>query len=269
MSNETNENVGKTKKAKVASSKRKGIDLNFATAISIIALPICYATIIIANGSIATAEVMKPLNGGETKFEMVIPTEVPTETTTEFQTATRQTTKKMATTQKLSEEAELTKIQNVTETKNVLTTEPTETEAETATTESTTNEPEETEEVTDELESEWWGGIVEGDSNYIMLCNAVAHEAGSDEVSEYNKGMVASVIINRVESSIYPGTIYDVLTQKNQFSGASGYIGLGGYSSKVNQSVKNAVSWYLSEGYKTDNHGYMSFWGDGHQNHFS
>ena len=105
------------------------------------------------------------------------------------------------------------------------------------------------------------------DSDYILLCNCVAHEAGSSWISESEKAMVAEVILNRVNSPLYPGTIYGVITQNGQFSGCWGYANLGYFSSEVSQSVKNAVSDYLNGLYY--NHGYISFWGDGSNNHFS
>ena len=114
--------------------------------------------------------------------------------------------------------------------------------------------------------STWMYGITEGDSNFILLCNAVGHEAGSNGITTANKAKVVQVICNRVDSSKYPNTIYEVLTQKNQFSGAYTYVNLGTYSSKVTDSVKDAVRGYLSGEYPND--GYTGFWGDGRQNHF-
>lgn len=104
------------------------------------------------------------------------------------------------------------------------------------------------------------------DADYILLCNAVAHEAGSDWISTEEKAKVAEVILNRVNSGSYPDTVYGVLTQKGQFSGASGYVDLGGYSSKVSEDVKAAVDMALDSSY--NNNGYTGFWGDGRQNHF-
>ena len=82
---------------------------------------------------------------------------------------------------------------------------------------------------------------------YILLCNAVGHEAGSNWISDYNKAYVVEVIMNRVASPIFPNTIYDVLTQYNQFSGAWSYVNLGTFSDKVTQSVKDSVTLYFSE----------------------
>lgn len=106
------------------------------------------------------------------------------------------------------------------------------------------------------------------DSDYILLCNAVAHEAGSDNITIENKAKVVEVIMNRVYSSSFPNTIYGVITQKSQFSGSSTYADLTGYSSKVTQNVKSAVDLYFYDP-SAFNHGYLYFYGDGSQNHFS
>lgn len=105
------------------------------------------------------------------------------------------------------------------------------------------------------------------DSDYILLCNCVAHEAGSDWITAYNKALVVEVIMNRVNSSAYPDTIYGVITQNGQFSGCWNYANLGTYSSKVTDLVKEGVDMYLNDP-DSFNHGYTGFWGDGSQNHF-
>ena len=109
--------------------------------------------------------------------------------------------------------------------------------------------------------------LVVSDSDYILLCNAVAHEAGANWITATEKAKVVEVIMNRVASSKYPNTIYGVLTQKNQFSGASSYVNLGKFSSKVTDLVKAGVDLYLADPSQF-NHGYYGFWGDGKQNHF-
>ena len=106
------------------------------------------------------------------------------------------------------------------------------------------------------------------DSDYVLLCNCVAHEAGSDWISTYNKALVVEVVMNRVNSSSYPNTIYGVITQKGQFSGSSSYANLSTYSSKVTQDVKDAVTYYFNH-LEEFTQGYTSFYGDGKQNHFS
>lgn len=106
------------------------------------------------------------------------------------------------------------------------------------------------------------------DADYIMLCNAVAHEAGCDWISTYDKAKVVEVIMNRVYSPLYPDSIFGVLTQPYQFTGSSSYVYLSTYSCYVSQSVKDAVDLYFSDP-SSFSHGYYSFWGDGSQNHFS
>ena len=105
------------------------------------------------------------------------------------------------------------------------------------------------------------------ESDYILLCNAVAHEAGATNISETEKAKVVEVIMNRVASPKYPNTIYEVLTQKYQFSGSSSYVNLGTYSSKVTDKVKAAVDLYFKDP-SAFNDGYLSFTGDGNQNYF-
>lgn len=79
------------------------------------------------------------------------------------------------------------------------------TEAETEATEPVT---EETTEPTEEVKS-----YTEDDLFYLAA--AVCREAGGE--SEEIQLLVANVIINRVNSSLYPDTIYEVLTQYKQY----------------------------------------------------
>ena len=105
------------------------------------------------------------------------------------------------------------------------------------------------------------------DYEYIMLCNAVAYEAGSDWIPASEKAKVAEVIMNRVASPDFPDTIYDVLTQEGQFVGVWNYVTLTDYSYKVTEDVKSAVTMALESDYI--NHGYLFFEGDGTQNYFT
>ena len=105
------------------------------------------------------------------------------------------------------------------------------------------------------------------DYEYIMLCNAVAYEAGSDWIPTSEKAKVAEVIMNRVASPEFPNTIYDVLTQEGQFVGVWNYVALTDYSYKVTEDVKSAVNIALESDYI--NHGYLFFEGDGTQNYFT
>lgn len=103
--------------------------------------------------------------------------------------------------------------------------------------------------------------------DFIILCNAVGHEAGCNWISEYDKAKVVEVIMNRVNSPLYPNTIYGVLTQANQFSGSTAYVNLGTYASYVSESVKNAVRLYFEEP-ESFTEGYIGFYGDGVRNYF-
>lgn len=111
--------------------------------------------------------------------------------------------------------------------------------------------------------------ITISDSDYILLCNVVGHEYGSDWVPIYEKALVVEVVMNRVnsDSGAFPDTIYGVLTQKNQFSGSYAYVNLGTFSYQVTESVKAAVDLYLSDPTQF-NHGYLFFTGDGKRNYF-
>lgn len=103
--------------------------------------------------------------------------------------------------------------------------------------------------------------------DYILLCNVVAHEYGADWVSVPEKAKVVEVVMNRVASNVYPDTIYKVLTQKSQFSGASTYVNLGTYSKKVTESVKESVLYYFHH-LDEFQQGYIGFYGDGRRNYF-
>ena len=106
------------------------------------------------------------------------------------------------------------------------------------------------------------------DSEYIALCNAVAHEAGCNWISTRDKANVVEVIMNRVYSSLFPNSVIEVLTQQNQFTGAESYAYLGYFTSDVSQDVIDAVNLYFSDP-SSFSEGYFYFYGDGYQNHFS
>lgn len=105
------------------------------------------------------------------------------------------------------------------------------------------------------------------ESDFILLCNVVAHEAGSNWIGLYEKAYVAEVVMNRVYSPLYPNTVYGVLTQPYQFSGSGAYVNLGTYTGYVTESVKEAVRLYFTEP-DSFTQGYLSFYGDGVRNYF-
>lgn len=99
--------------------------------------------------------------------------------------------------------------------------------------------------------------------DYVLLCNLVAREYGSDWVPVEEKAKVVATVMNRVNSDIFPNTIYEVVTQPNQFSG---YVAYYDFTSNVTSSVKEAVDYYFAH---PDEFGsYLYFYGDGTYNHF-
>lgn len=117
------------------------------------------------------------------------------------------------------------------------------------------------------------------DYEYIILCNLVAGEYGSDWVSTYDKGAVVATVIHRMwEGTRWtngaPASIYNVIAAPYQYDGK--YLS-GSYSSRVTQSCKDAVTYALNNigdyDYYTNPDGttvYMinSFYGDGTYNWF-
>lgn len=125
-----------------------------------------------------------------------------------------------------------------------------------------------TEETPEPIIDEYTNNVGVSESEYILLCNCVAYEAGSEWISEYDKALVVEVIMNRVNSSSFPNDIYSVITQEGQFSGVWNYANLGYYADNVSDSVKKAVDLYFNNPSQF-NHGYMYFEGDGVMNYFS
>jgi hypothetical protein len=117
------------------------------------------------------------------------------------------------------------------------------------------------------------------DYEYIILCNLVAGEYGSDWVSTYDKGAVVATVIHRMwEGTRWTNgasaSIYNVIAAPYQYDGK--YLS-GSYSSRVTQSCKDAVTYALNNisayDYYTNPDGttvYMinSFRGDGTYNWF-
>lgn len=119
-------------------------------------------------------------------------------------------------------------------------------------------------------DGEYWyfepSGWVLDNQSYYVLCNCVAHEAGSNLISTYNKALVCEVIFNRLNCWGY-NSVYDVVAAPNQFTGSSGYVYLNTYSGEVNDDVISAVAYYCSYP-EIFTEGYLYFTGDGYQNHF-
>lgn len=77
-----------------------------------------------------------------------------------------------------------------------------------------------TEEITDDTtppddETQPENSVTYSDDDLYYLAAAVCREAGGEP--EEIQLLVANVIINRVNSDLYPNTIYGVLTQRNQY----------------------------------------------------
>jgi hypothetical protein len=145
-----------------------------------------------------------------------------------------------------------------------------ETEAEPVPEETESEETETSEEeadTTDDEEDED-NGLPVSDEDFIILCNIVGHEAGSCWISETEKAKVVEVVMNRVNSPLFPDSISAVLTQPGQFTGSQYYAFNGSYCGYVTEQVINAVRLYFDDT-ASFNHGYLYFWGDGYQNHFS
>lgn len=102
------------------------------------------------------------------------------------------------------------------------------------------------------------------ESERILLCNLVGREYGSDYVPIPEKAKVVAVVMNRVNSPLFPNTIYEVLVQPYQFSG---YLASDEYSYQVTDSVIEAVNYYFSH---TEEFGdWLYFEGDNVWNYFS
>lgn len=102
------------------------------------------------------------------------------------------------------------------------------------------------------------------ESERVMLCNLVGREYGSDYVPIPEKAKVVAVVMNRVNSSLFPNTIYEVLTQPYQFSG---YIASDEYSYQVTDSVIEAVDYYFAHIEEFGD--WLYFEGNGYLNYFS
>lgn len=109
-------------------------------------------------------------------------------------------------------------------------------------------------------------GITISKDDYIILCNCVANEYGSNYINTWEMGLVAEVIFNRYYWWGY-NSIRSVITAPNQFEGSGSYSGLDTFSYKVTDHVKNSVNTYLSFPEYFDE-GYTSFRGDGRWNYF-
>lgn len=59
----------------------------------------------------------------------------------------------------------------------------------------------------------WWDN-----EELNMLAALIFYEAGSDDCTDIHQQLVGQVVLNRVTHDKFPDNIYDVITQKGQYS---------------------------------------------------
>lgn len=98
------------------------------------------------------------------------------------------------------------------------------------------------------------------DYSRTLLAEIVWHEAGSSWIDTYDKAQVAAGVMNRVNDSRFPDTVYAVLTQQGQFTGY-----WPGCCTPT-QDCYDAVDYYFNN---SSSFGNINSWsGDGTSNHF-
>ena len=127
-------------------------------------------------------------------------------------------------------------------------------------------DPPSSEPVIESIESSVWYDennkpVSEGD--FILLCNIVGHEYGSDYVSVPEKAKVVDVVMTRVREGWADGTIYGVLAQPYQFTG---FCPSYEYAWNVTSSCKEAVYYYFN--HENEFASNLYFYGSGGWNHF-
>lgn len=103
------------------------------------------------------------------------------------------------------------------------------------------------------------------ESERILLCNLVGREYNGYYVPLAEKAKVVAVVMNRVNSPLFPNSIREVLNQKGQFPG---YLSDTSYSSAVTESVIQSVYYYFSHVSEFST-SILSYEGDGTWNYFS
>ena len=98
------------------------------------------------------------------------------------------------------------------------------------------------------------------DYSRTLLAEIVWHEAGSNWISTYEKAQVAAGVMNRVNDSRFPDTVYTVLTQPGQFTGYWPGCCI------PTQDCYDAVDYYFNNSASFGN--INSWYGDGISNHF-
>ena len=127
-------------------------------------------------------------------------------------------------------------------------------------------DPASSEPVIESIESSVWydeNNKPVSEDEFILLCNIVGHEYGSDYVSVEEKAKVVDVVMTRVREGWADGTIYGVLAQPYQFTG---FYPSYEYAWNVTPSCKEAVYYYFNHVHEFASNLY--FYGSGGWNHF-
>ncbi len=113
---------------------------------------------------------------------------------------------------------------------------------------------------TESLDS--WTITTVSNEELIMLAKTVAKEAG--DCSYTQKAYVVWTVLNRVDSSEWPNTVYENLVKPNQFA----YYSWKDYRDDHYQVVCDVVAAWENGGERPLPSDYQYFWGDGWRNHF-
>lgn len=127
-------------------------------------------------------------------------------------------------------------------------------------------DPASSEPVIESIESSVWydeNNKPVSEDEFILLCNIVGHEYGSDYVSVPEKAKVVDVVMTRVREGWADGTIYGVLAQPYQFTG---FCPSYEYAWNVTSSCKEAVYYYFN--HENEFACNLYFYGSGGWNHF-
>ena len=128
------------------------------------------------------------------------------------------------------------------------------------------------------------GGIELDD--FILICNVVAAESGSDDMDIFEKALVVEVIMNRYRNakeaensnkntefivSGQPVTIKNIVGCGSAFQNSLNYINYENFSDRVNKRVLYSVEDYFTayDEWEEYEEGYLYFIGDGTHNYFS
>lgn len=141
-----------------------------------------------------------------------------------------------------------------------------ESETEASQAEVTESETETYEDAVDEAtaaeSSDSWTITSVSEQELIMLAKTVAQEAG--DCSYTQQACVIWTVLNRVDSSEWPNTVYDNLVKPNQFA----YYSWKEYRNDHYQVACDVVAAWENGGERLLGSDYQYFYGDGYRNHF-